>query len=153
MNVPFPPQNNSANTQYNQQAQYVNAPSIPSPYSTTSSPGYHSPNISTKYTQNPPLKKYTLQPPPRKLPLSKTMPSLGFPGMFPQRPGQDEDILTESNVRHGFVDRPVVSVSRNDHVFGIISRVFNFLYSISYRTNIHALMILSTANYKMINVC
>lgn len=81
-----------------------------SPYSTSSSPGYHSPNV-PKYAQNPPLKKYTLQPPPRKLPLSKTMPSLGFPGMFPQRPGQDEDSLTESNVRHGFVDRPVVSVS------------------------------------------
>lgn len=93
----------------NQQTQYGNTPSMASPYSTSSSPGYHSPNIS-KYTQNTPLKKYTLQPPPRKLPLSKTMPSLGFPGMFPQRPGQDEDSLTESNVRQGFVDRPVVSV-------------------------------------------
>lgn len=110
MNIPFPPQNSNTNAQYNQQAQYGNATSIASPYSTSSSPGYHSPNISTKYTQNLPLKKYILQPPPRKLPLSKTMPSLGFPGMFPQRPGQDEDILTESNVRHGFIDRPVVSV-------------------------------------------
>lgn len=97
-----------------------------SPYSsaTSSSPGgggtcgYHSPHVQQKYnnsnnsnTNNAQLRKYTLQPPPRKLPLSKTMPSLGFPGMFPQRPGQDEDVMTESNVRHGFVDRPVVSVS------------------------------------------
>jgi hypothetical protein len=98
-----------------------------SPYSTTtsSSPGgnsgYHSPNVvPPKYNNNSnnnqPLKKYSLQPPPRKLPLSKTMPSLGFPDMFPQRPGQDEDVLTESNVRHGFVDRPVVSVSYK-HIF------------------------------------
>lgn len=108
MNIPFPQQNN--NVQYaNQQTQYGNTPSMASPYSTSSSPGYHSPNV-PKHTQNIPLKKYTLQPPPRKPPLSKTMPSLGFPGMFPQRPGQDEDSLTESNVRHGFVDRPVVSV-------------------------------------------
>jgi hypothetical protein len=109
LNIPFPPQGNNTNTQYNQQTQY-GTPSIASPYSTSSSPGYHSPNISNKYIQNPPLKKYTLQPPPRKLPLSKTMPSLGFPGMFPQRPGQDEDSLTESNVRTGFQDKPVVSV-------------------------------------------
>lgn len=118
-----------------------------SPYSTSSSPGYHSPNV-PKYTQQP-LKRYTLQPPPRKLPLSKTMPSLGFPGMFPQRPGQDEDSLTESNVRHGFVDRPVVSVSWIlflecvYHSFLIV-----FLHG---RMNIPVLMILSMENYKMIN--
>ncbi|CEP10050.1 hypothetical protein [Parasitella parasitica] len=84
-----------------------------SPYSanSSSSPGYHSPNI-PRYNQNTPLKKYSLQPPSGILPLSKSMPSLGFPGMFPQHLGQDEDILTESNVRHGFIDRPVVS---NEH--------------------------------------
>lgn len=122
MNIPYPPHQSNNHSQYSQQqqqqqqAQYGNTPTMASPYSTSSSsPGYHSPNV-PKYNnpqQNPPLKKYTLQPPPRKLPLSKTMPSLGFPGMFPQRPGQDEDSLTESNVRHGFVDRPVVSV-RNE---------------------------------------
>lgn len=52
-----------------------------------------------------------MQPPPRKLPLSKTMPSLGYPDIFPQRPGQEEDILTESNIRQGFIDKPIVSVS------------------------------------------
>ncbi|RCI02228.1 RNA polymerase II mediator complex subunit, partial [Rhizopus stolonifer] len=104
LNVPYPQQSTPSN-QYNNN-QYA---SMPSPYSSSPSPGYHSPNM--KYTHAP-LKKYTLQPPSRKLPLSKTMPSLGFPGMFPQRPGQDEDVLTESNVRHGFIDRPVVS---NEH--------------------------------------
>ena len=83
---------------------------MPSPYSTSSSPGYHSPNVHRNATSIP-LKKYTLQPPPRKLPLSKTMSSLGYPDMFPQRPGQDEDVLSESNIRQGFIDRPIVSVS------------------------------------------
>lgn len=105
LNVPFAQQNNNYN-----QSQYNNASSMASPYSATSSPGYHSPNLHNKYNHNQPLKKYTLQPPPRKLPLSKSMTSLGYPDIFPQRPTQEEDILTESNVRHGFVDRPVVSV-------------------------------------------
>lgn len=83
---------------------------MPSPYSTSSSPGYHSPNVHRNAT-NIPLERYTLQPPLRKLPLSKTMPSLGYPDMFPQRPGQDEDVLSESNIRQGFIDRPIVSVS------------------------------------------
>ncbi|KAI8149564.1 hypothetical protein BJV82DRAFT_504484 [Fennellomyces sp. T-0311] len=83
-----------------------------SPYSTTSSPGYHSPNMQKYGTHNPPLRKYTLQPPQRQPPLSKTMPSLGYPGMYPQRPNQVEDIMTESNVRTGFIDRPSVS---NEH--------------------------------------
>ncbi|KAI9486079.1 MAG: hypothetical protein EXX96DRAFT_613913 [Benjaminiella poitrasii] len=109
LNIPYLQQNNNA--QYNQQSQYGNSPSMASPYSTSSSPGYHSPNI-PKFNQFQPLKKYTLQPPPRKLPLSKSMPSLGYPDMFPQRPGQDEDILTESNLRHGYIDKPIVS---NEH--------------------------------------
>ncbi|KAI8372975.1 uncharacterized protein BYT42DRAFT_501141 [Radiomyces spectabilis] len=82
-----------------------------SPYTASSSPGYHSPNMQ-KHPLQPPLKKYSLQPPHKQLPLSKTMPAMGYPGMFPQRPSQDEDILTESNVRNGFIDRPVVS---NEH--------------------------------------
>lgn len=83
---------------------------MPSPYSSSSSPGYHSPNVQ-RNSQSIPLKKYTIQPPLRKLPLSKTMPSLGYPDIFPQRPGQEEDILTESNIRQGFIDKPIVSVS------------------------------------------
>lgn len=110
LNIPFPPSQNSNTPYSNQQHQYTNSPSMPSPYSTSSSPGYHSPNVHRNATSIP-LKKYTLQPPPRKLPLSKTMSSLGYPDMFPQRPGQDEDVLSESNIRQGFIDRPIVSVS------------------------------------------
>ncbi|KAI9492408.1 hypothetical protein BDB00DRAFT_765585 [Zychaea mexicana] len=83
-----------------------------SPYSTTSSPGYHSPNMQKYNTHNQQLNKYTLQPPRWIPPLCKTMPSLGYPGMYPQRPNQIEDVTTESNVRTGFIDRPAVS---NEH--------------------------------------
>ncbi|KAI7906421.1 uncharacterized protein BX663DRAFT_496358 [Cokeromyces recurvatus] len=109
LNIPFIQQNNISH--YNQPIQHANSPSMASPYSASSSPGYHFSNV-PKYNQLQPLKKYTLQPPPRQLPLSKAMPSLGYPDMFPQRPGQEEDNLTESNVRHGFIDKPVVS---NEH--------------------------------------
>ncbi|KAI8100101.1 uncharacterized protein BX664DRAFT_290634 [Halteromyces radiatus] len=91
-----------------------------SPYSTSSSPGYHSPNVSKSH-YNPPLKKYVLQPPAKLLPYSKSMPSMGYPGMFPQRINQEEDILTESNVRSGFVDKPAVSNEQtcaHDIIFG-----------------------------------
>jgi hypothetical protein len=86
--------------------------SMASPYSSSSSPGYYSPNI-PKYQQNhnQPLKKYVLQPPPRRPPLSKTLPSLGYPDMFPQKPGQEEDLLSETIMRNGFFDKSVVSVS------------------------------------------
>lgn len=39
------------------------------------------------------------------------MPSLGYPDIYPQRPNQDEDTLTPSNVRNGFADKAAVSVS------------------------------------------
>ncbi|KAI8985141.1 hypothetical protein BDB01DRAFT_850197 [Pilobolus umbonatus] len=108
LNIPFPHQNNN---QYSTQTNpYGSNSSMTSPYS-SSSPSHHSPNIS-KHTQPQPLKKYVLQAPARKQPLSKTMPSLGYPDFFPQRPGQEEDVLTESNVRYGFMDKHVVS---NEH--------------------------------------
>ncbi|KAI9255672.1 hypothetical protein BDA99DRAFT_442083 [Phascolomyces articulosus] len=84
-----------------------------SPYSTTSSPGHLSPNMQRYNTHNnQQLKKYTLQAPLRLPPLSKTMANLGHPGIYPQKPTQMEDIMTESNVRTGFIDRPAVS---NEH--------------------------------------
>ncbi|KAL0073025.1 hypothetical protein F4703DRAFT_1773010 [Phycomyces blakesleeanus] len=83
-----------------------------SPYSSSSSPGHPSPNMAKHVTHNTQLKKYTLKPPPRLQPLSKTMTQLGYPGIFPQRSSQDEDVLTESNMRNGFNDRPIVS---NEH--------------------------------------
>ncbi|KAG0946548.1 hypothetical protein G6F57_003198 [Rhizopus arrhizus] len=117
---------------------------MPSPYSTSSSPGYHSPNVHRNATSIP-LKKYTLQPPPRKLPLSKTMSSLGYPDMFPQRPGQDEDVLSESNIRQGFIDRPIVSnenSSAHDIVFGklqedqrALSDLSDFIIDVLHRQN------------------
>ncbi|KAI9307637.1 hypothetical protein BJ944DRAFT_261581 [Cunninghamella echinulata] len=114
LNIPFPPQNNgSANTPYSSSSSlaYNTTPTnTTSPYSTTSSPGYHSPNVSRQQLNSTiPLKKYSLQPPAKLLPYSKSMPSLGFPGMFPQRSNQDEDILTEANMKTGFTDRSSVA--------------------------------------------
>lgn len=97
---------------------HTTTPTMTSPYSTSSSPGYHSPNFQRygthqhhrhRHSNNLQLRKYTLTPPTPQ-PLSKSMKSLGYPGMYYQRPDQDEDIMTESNVRNGFIDRPAVSV-------------------------------------------
>ncbi|KAI7865079.1 hypothetical protein BDF14DRAFT_1730934 [Spinellus fusiger] len=86
-----------------------------SPYSNSSSPGHPSPNVPKHVPINTPLKKYVLKPPPRLMPLSKTTHQLGYPGLFLQRSEQEEDIMTESNMRNGFIDRPVVS---NEHTCG-----------------------------------
>jgi hypothetical protein len=105
-------QNNVSNGYASGQVSSFNSTtSMSSPYSSSSSPGYYSPNI-PKYQQNhnQPLKKYVLQPPVKRLPLSKTMPSLGYPDMFPQKPGQEEDLLSEQTMRNGFFDKSVVSV-------------------------------------------
>ncbi|KAG2221431.1 hypothetical protein INT45_005236 [Circinella minor] len=96
-------------------------PTMTSPYSTTSSPGHHSPNMQRYNTHSSQLRKYTLVPPSRLPPLSKTMSNLGHPGIYPQKPTQIEDIMTESNVRNGFIDRPLVSNEHTcayDMVFG-----------------------------------
>lgn len=119
LGIPHPYSNNASHhagsiggyTSASSSAYNTTTPNMTSPYSTTSSPGYNSPNVSKQGPQPAQLKKYTLQPPPRQLPLSKTMPSLGYPDIYPQRPDQDEDILTPSNVRNGFVDKAAVSVS------------------------------------------
>lgn len=136
LNIPFPPQNsgsmgimgggngNSNNLNNgNVSGSYSSAATssfsttptnTTSPYSTSSSPGYHSPNVSKSH-HHPPIKKYVFQPPQKLLPYNKSIPALGYPGMFPQRPNQDEDIMSESNVRNGFVDKPAVSVSNRVH--------------------------------------
>ncbi|KAI8582593.1 hypothetical protein K450DRAFT_170494 [Umbelopsis ramanniana AG] len=112
-----------------------------SPYSSSSSPGYYSPNI-PKYQQNhnQPLKKYVLQPPAKRLPLSKTMPSLGYPDIFPQKPGQEEDFLNEQTMRNGFFDKSVVSnehTCAHDMVYGklqdeqrLLSELGNFMVDV-----------------------
>lgn len=116
LNVPFPAQNNGTQgagvAGHSSQPTYNtnNAANMTSPYSTSSSPGHHpSPQMRPVHSQ--PLRKYTLQPPHRSQPYNRAMPSLGYPGLYPQKPKQDEDTLTETNVRNGFIDRPAVSVS------------------------------------------
>ncbi|CAO3596486.1 unnamed protein product [Absidia cylindrospora] len=109
LNIPFPPQNNGSmaggsggsggggvNGPYSSApgASYSTTPTnTTSPYSTASSPGYHSPNV-TKSQHNLPLKKYVLQPPHKLLPYCKATPSLGYPGLFPQRANQEEDVMS-----------------------------------------------------------
>ncbi|KAI8337752.1 hypothetical protein BC941DRAFT_513588 [Chlamydoabsidia padenii] len=143
LNIPFPPQNSgsmgimgsgNSNSGNNINSGGMNGPyssaatssfsttptNTTSPYSTTSSPGYQSPNVSKPH-HNPPLKKYVFQPPRKLLPYSKSIPALGYPGMFPQRPNQEEDVMSESNVRNGFIDKPVVSNEQtcaHDIIFG-----------------------------------
>ncbi|KAI9030192.1 hypothetical protein CLU79DRAFT_843056 [Phycomyces nitens] len=114
LNIPFNSQNNAQGIGHSSvpSAVYNNASSMASPYSSSSSPGHPSPNMAKHVTHNTQLKKYTLKPPPRLQPLSKTMTQLGYPGIFPQRSSQDEDVLTESNMRNGFTDRLIVS---NEH--------------------------------------
>ncbi|KAF9453917.1 hypothetical protein P691DRAFT_798859 [Macrolepiota fuliginosa MF-IS2] len=41
--------------------------------------------------------------PPKWLPKSHATADLGYPGFFPPKPGQDEDLLSETRVRTGFV--------------------------------------------------
>ncbi|EGO25090.1 hypothetical protein SERLADRAFT_368519 [Serpula lacrymans var. lacrymans S7.9] len=41
--------------------------------------------------------------PPQWLPRTHKSADVGYPGFYPPRPGQDEDILSEANVKNGFV--------------------------------------------------
>ncbi|KAI9205186.1 uncharacterized protein BJ171DRAFT_84486 [Polychytrium aggregatum] len=50
------------------------------------------------------LAKYALAPPQDML----LNPTLGYADVYPQRPHQDEDLLTESNAKEGFKDRAIV---------------------------------------------
>ena len=34
----------------------------------------------------------------------------GFPGVFPQKPGQDEDQMTPNNVKTGYIDKGIIQV-------------------------------------------
>ncbi|CAG8584958.1 11355_t:CDS:2, partial [Diversispora eburnea] len=55
-----------------------------------------------------PLRKYELAPPKNLAPLHTTS-DLGYPDFYPTNPGQDEDQMTEHNVRNGFTNLPFVS--------------------------------------------
>ncbi|TFK74611.1 hypothetical protein BDN72DRAFT_955610 [Pluteus cervinus] len=52
-------------------------------------------------TRSAPLPLYESHP-PNWLPKAHLSADLGYPGFHPPRPGQEEDLLSEANVRHGF---------------------------------------------------
>ncbi|KAF4567767.1 RNA polymerase II mediator complex subunit [Pleurotus pulmonarius] len=47
--------------------------------------------------------------PPTWLPKTHKSGDLGYPGFYPPRPGQDEDVLSDYNVKNGFTAEPAVS--------------------------------------------
>ncbi|KAF8995454.1 hypothetical protein BDQ17DRAFT_1430355 [Cyathus striatus] len=62
-------------------------------------------------TNDLPLPIYKSRPPQWLPPIHSTA-DLGYPGFYPPRPSQDEDALTETNVKNGFVlDNPVSAES------------------------------------------
>ncbi|KAF9155624.1 RNA polymerase II mediator complex subunit [Linnemannia schmuckeri] len=101
--------NNSLNAGSNSQMPYGHASQVSTP---THSPYASSPSSSAypnsgKNHSSQPLRRYILLPPPRKRKLHKTS-DLGFPGVFPQKPGQDEDQMTHSNVKTGYIDKGII---------------------------------------------
>ncbi|KAF9994218.1 RNA polymerase II mediator complex subunit, partial [Entomortierella chlamydospora] len=101
--------NNNSNNNSNSQMPYGHASQhttpTHSPYSSSPSSSAH-PN-SSKTNSSLPLRRYILLPPAKKRKLHKTS-DLGFPGVFPQRPGQDEDQMTLNNVKTGYIDKGVI---------------------------------------------
>ncbi|CAG8742611.1 2979_t:CDS:2, partial [Acaulospora morrowiae] len=55
------------------------------------------------------LKEYKLTPPKNLAQLHKTNIDLGYPDFYPPKHGQEEELMTEYNVKHGFADKPIVS--------------------------------------------
>ncbi|KAG0090186.1 RNA polymerase II mediator complex subunit, partial [Podila epicladia] len=97
-----------ATTNMNNSGGYVPHPSqhttpTHSPFSSSpSSSGY--PN---KSNSSSPLRRYILLPPPKQRKLHKTS-DLGYPGVFPQKPNQDEDQMTPHNVKTGYMDKGII---------------------------------------------
>lgn len=59
------------------------------------------------------LSRYQLSPPSWRAPwLGPDVPDSGVPQFYPTVKGQDEDILSDNNVKNGFVGKNVVQVSR-----------------------------------------
>ncbi|KAF9020148.1 RNA polymerase II mediator complex subunit, partial [Haplosporangium bisporale] len=76
-----------------------------SPFSSSpSSSGY--PNANKNHSSSP-LRRYILLPPPKQRKLHKTS-DLGYPGVFPQKPNQDEDQMTPHNVKTGYIDKGII---------------------------------------------
>ncbi|KAF9923613.1 RNA polymerase II mediator complex subunit [Linnemannia zychae] len=101
--------NNNLNSGNNSQLPYGHASQVSTP---THSPFASSPS-STPYSNSgkghsqAPLRRYTLLPPPKKRKLHRTS-DLGYPGVFPQKPGQDEDQMTHINVKTGYMDKGII---------------------------------------------
>ncbi|RIA84360.1 hypothetical protein C1645_784260 [Glomus cerebriforme] len=58
------------------------------------------------------LQKYKLVPPKNLVRFHKDSVELGYPDFYPPKLGQDEDQMTEENVKKGFIDSPFV---QNEH--------------------------------------
>ncbi|KAJ3876102.1 hypothetical protein F5051DRAFT_44422 [Lentinula edodes] len=74
--------------------------------------------------------------PPEWLPKTHSSADLGYPNFYPPRPGQEEDILSESNVKNGFVLPQIVlaetfssqsSISENLHSISTINKLEDLL--------------------------
>ncbi|EGF99284.1 uncharacterized protein MELLADRAFT_94780 [Melampsora larici-populina 98AG31] len=57
------------------------------------------------------LNPYQLEPPNWRLPIQLNQPILGYPGLHPTHPGQQEDAITKSLVQSGFSARTLVGAS------------------------------------------
>ncbi|KAF9586656.1 RNA polymerase II mediator complex subunit [Lunasporangiospora selenospora] len=111
--IPYPNSNANSNssggvssssqTSYSHVSQHTTP--VHSPYSSSpSSTAYPS---STKSQLSSPLRRYVLLPPPKKKKLHKNS-DLGYPGVFPQKSGQDEDQMTPNNVKTGYIDKGII---------------------------------------------
>ncbi|KAG0201412.1 RNA polymerase II mediator complex subunit [Mortierella sp. GBA30] len=94
---------NSAQLPYGHASQHTTP--THSPYASSPSSSAY-PNSSKNHSSSP-LRRYILLPPPRKKRLHKTS-DLGYPGVFPQKPGQDEDQMTYHNVKTGYIDKGII---------------------------------------------
>lgn len=74
--------------------------------------------------------------PPEWLPRAHGSADLGYPGFHPPRPGQDEDILSETNVKNGFVLQHHVSAE----TFSAQSMINDNLHSTATLSGLEALM-------------
>ncbi|KAH9810188.1 hypothetical protein DFH28DRAFT_1184889 [Melampsora americana] len=73
------------------------------------------------------LYPYQLEPPNWRLPIQLNQPILGFPGLHPTHPGQQEDAITKSLVQSGFSARTLTeSFSAHQMIYKKLSDDSNF---------------------------
>ncbi|KAG0050520.1 RNA polymerase II mediator complex subunit [Gryganskiella cystojenkinii] len=95
---------NNNNAPYGQHPSQQTTPTH-SPYA--SSPSSSAYANSGKNHGSTPLRRYILLPPPKQRKLHRNS-DLGFPGVFPQKSGQDEDQMTPNNVKTGYIDKGII---------------------------------------------